>query len=125
MNSDTLSEQLQKGVHVTLGAATFFLEVIQDPQKRDESLPRLGQEWSQLAEEWAEKGKETEQNARAFVDNLFSQTNSPTSPSSTSRPSTTTGPTAPPDVQLELQELTAQIAAIRMELEKLRNQNAS
>lgn len=31
---------------------------------------------------------------------------------------------APPDVQLELQELTVQIAAIRAELEKLRDPNS-
>lgn len=32
---------------------------------------------------------------------------------------------APPDVQLELQELTAQIATMRTELEKLRHEDSN
>lgn len=123
MNSDIVVDMLQKGFRVTLGATTSLIEVLQDPEKRQENLAKLSQEWSQLSEDWAAKGFQTEQEARSFVDSLVSQQQSSTT--AASPPSGTTAPTAPPDVQLELQELTAQIAAIRAELERLRNQDSS
>ncbi|MBD2020439.1 hypothetical protein H6F43_09590 [Leptolyngbya sp. FACHB-36] len=123
MNSDIVVDMLQKGFRVTLGATTSLIEVLQDPEKRQENLAKLSQEWSQLSEDWAAKGFQTEQEARSFVDSLVSQ--QPSSTTAASPPSGTTAPTAPPDVQLELQELTAQIAAIRAELERLRNQDSS
>lgn len=127
MNSENLAEVLHKGFRVTLGATTSLIEALQDPQKRDENVAKLNQEWSQLSEEWAEKGRVTEQEARNFVDTLLAQrgqspSNSAGAPSSATSDTT---PTAPPDVQLELQELTAQIAAIRAELERLRNQDTN
>jgi polyhydroxyalkanoate synthesis regulator phasin len=127
MNSDNLVQLLQKGFRVTLGATATLIEVLQDPQRRDENLSKLQSEWSQLSEEWAEKGEVTEQEARSFVDDFLSrQSNSTTSSSSesaSSAPSTT--PTAPPDIQVDLQDLTAQIATIRAELEKLRNPDSA
>nr|WP_306469745.1 hypothetical protein [Oscillatoria laete-virens] len=71
----------------------------------------------------------TEQEARRFVDSLINQggsrsaeevevTVSPPPPDLNTAP-----PAAEPNAQLELQELTAQIAAIRLELEKLREQD--
>lgn len=127
MNSENLAEALHKGFHVTLGATTSLVESLQDPQKRDENVAKLSQDWNQLSEEWAEKGRVTEQEARNFVDTLLAQRGQSTS-TSTGAPSSSTSeaaPTAPPDIQLELQELTAQIAAIRAELERLRNQDAN
>jgi polyhydroxyalkanoate synthesis regulator phasin len=129
MNADNFVELLQKGFHVTLGATTSLVESVQDPQKREENLAKLQLEWSQLSEEWAEKGAVTEQEARRFVDTLLSrQSNSATSAPSSERPdsqATASPPTAPPDIQTELQELTAKIAAMRAELEQLRNSNSA
>lgn len=131
MNSDELVQLLQKGFHVTLGATASLIESIQDPEKRDENLSKLNQEWSLLSEEWARKGEVTEQEARNFVDSVLAQrqgqstaTTTPPEPNPTSSTSSATTPTAPPDVQLELQELTAQLAAMRAELERLRNQDS-
>ncbi|UBF23754.1 hypothetical protein K9N68_18505 [Kovacikia minuta CCNUW1] len=124
MNSDNLVQALQKGFRVTLGATATLIEVLQDPQKRDENLAKLQLEWSQLSQEWAEKGEMTEQEARTFVDNFLSKQQGTTAPGtshSTSSGSASTTPTAPPNIQLELEELTEQIATIRSELEKLRN----
>ena len=127
MDSNNLTQLLQKGLRVTLGATASLIEVLQDPEKREQNLARLRSDLSQLAEEWDTKGAMTEQEARNFVDTLLEQRNRQQAPSSydpTTQASTATAtPTAPPDVQLELQELTAQIAAIRTELEKLRNEN--
>lgn len=126
MNPDNVVQFLQKGFHVTLGATTSLIESLQDAQKRDENLSKLNLEWSVLSEELAEKGAKTEQEARSFVDTLLNQGGAATSQNSSgSSTGTASAPTAAPDIQLELQELTAQIAAIRVELEKLRNQNAS
>lgn len=126
MNSDTLVQLLQKGFRVTLGATASLIEVLQDPDKRDANLSKLGTELSQLAEEWAEKGEMTEQEARSFVDTILAkQANQATTETSSSSTTTVTdAPTTSPSVQLELQELTAQLAAIRAELEKLREQDA-
>ncbi|SRR5579883_2798427 len=123
MSFENPVQLLQKSFHVALGATASLVEALQDSEKRHENLSKLNQEWSVLSAEWAQKGELTEQEARNFVDSLMSQgssqsTQTPGAPGS--RPST---PTAPPDVQLELQELTAQITALRAELETLRNQN--
>jgi polyhydroxyalkanoate synthesis regulator phasin len=126
MNSDTLLQIVQKGFRVTLGATASLIETLQDPQRRDENLYRLRVELGQLTEEWAVKGEMTEQEARNFVDTILSQraaqTNSSDVSSTPSNSSTATA--APPDVQLDLEELTAQIAAIRAELERLREQDS-
>jgi polyhydroxyalkanoate synthesis regulator phasin len=130
MDSNNLTQLLQKGMRVTLGATASLIEVIQDPEKREQNLARLRSDLGQLAEEWDTKGAMTEQEARNFVDTLLEQRNrqqtqssydGTTPASSTATSPNPANPTASPDVQLELQELTAQIAAIRTELEKLRN----
>lgn len=128
MNSDNPIEALQTGFRVCLGATTSLIESLQDAQKREETVSKIMRsEFGQLTEEWVQKGELTEQEARNFVDSLLNQpkneTANPTTTTSTSGGSSSaTTPVAPPDVQLELQELTAQIAAMRAELEKLRNQ---
>jgi polyhydroxyalkanoate synthesis regulator phasin len=125
MNSDILVQLLQKGFRVTLGATASLIEVLQDPQKREENLSKLRTDLSQLAEELAEKGAITEQEARSFVDTILSQQANQTSTETSASTATATTPTTSPNVQLELQELTAQIAAIRAELENLRDQDSA
>ncbi|HEY9605937.1 MAG TPA: hypothetical protein V6C85_30300 [Allocoleopsis sp.] len=129
MNSNNLLQLLQTGFRVSLGATTSLVETLQDPQKRAENLAQLTTELSQRVTEWAQKGEITEQEARRFVEELFRQQRSAeNSPSTgTSSDTVTTSPTTPasPNVQLELEELTAQISAIRTELEKLRDSESN
>jgi polyhydroxyalkanoate synthesis regulator phasin len=119
---------LQKGFRVTLGATASLLEILQDPQRRDENLSRLRTDLAELADEWAVKGELTEQEARNFVETILTQQNrsSSYSDSASTTTITTTATEAPPatspEVQADLRELTEQIAAIRSELEKIRNQ---
>lgn len=139
MNSDNLNQLLQQGFRITLGATASLVETLQNPQKQTENLHQLQLELSQLTAEWAVKGEMTEQEARNFVDHLLSQLGRSGSPPAAS-PSVVIDPltqrsagggsgggveqsqAAPASsAQLNLQELTAQIAAIRAELEKLRN----
>lgn len=131
MNSDNFIQLLQKGFHVTLGATTSLIEVLQDPQKRDENFSKLGAEFNELAQIWAEKGEITEQEARNFVDNMLKQNQQNQDASSGSYSnndiidiSATTSET-PGNIKEDLQELTAQIAAMRAELERLQNQQDS
>lgn len=121
MNSDTLLQLLQKGFRVSLGATASLIEILQDPLKRDANLSRLQTELAELAEEWAEKGEMTEQEARHFVETILNQQQASTPGEAGQATERSSSPTTSPDVQADLQELTNQIAAIRAELERLRN----
>ncbi len=124
MNSDTVLQLLKKGFRVTIGATATLIEVLQDPQRREQNLSRLRLEFDQLAQEWAEKGEMTEQEARSFVDTLIAQRRAASDRAASEAIVTTTAvrvSTSPSEV-LELQELTAQLAAIRAELAQLRQQ---
>lgn len=123
MDSTSLIQLLRKSFHVTLGATASLVEVLQDPQRREQNLSKLRLELNELAQEWSEKGEVTEVEARNFVDNLLAQSESqPSAEYMPETPSSTTTPTADPTVQLELQELTAQLTAIRAEIERLQTE---
>ena len=124
MNSDTVLRLLQKGFRVTIGATATLIEVLQDPQRREQNLSKLRLDLDQLAQEWAEKGEVTEQEARSFVDTIIAQRRNVNDRAASETTVTTIAtPVAPPSTEvLELQELTAQLAAIRAELAHLREQ---
>ncbi len=125
MNSDNVILLLQQGFRISLGATASLVETLQDPQKRFETLSKLGSDLSQLSQEWAEKGQITEQEARSYVESLLRQlTNKATSATPPTDPTSpaTPNPATATDVQLEIQELIAQMAAMRAELENLRSQ---
>jgi polyhydroxyalkanoate synthesis regulator phasin len=110
---------LKKGFHVSLGATSSLLESIQDPRKRDENLAQLRLGPNQITEIWSEKGEVTEQEARKFVDSLVSQASQTNSTSSgSSRPATTVTTPETIKAQVELEELTSQLADLRNQLAK-------
>ncbi|MCY7322902.1 MAG: hypothetical protein LH660_14150 [Phormidesmis sp. CAN_BIN36] len=120
--NDTVLRLLQKGFRVTIGATATLLEVLQDPQRREQNLSKLRLELDQLAQDWAEKGEVTEQEARSFVDTFIAQRRSDDRDAETTITTIAT-PVMPSSAEvLELQELTAQLAAIRAELAQLREQ---
>jgi polyhydroxyalkanoate synthesis regulator phasin len=158
MNSDNLVQLVQKSFRVTLGATTSFIEVIQNPEKRQANFSEIRSKLNERMEDWENKGEVTEQEARKFVDTMWQQrqnSNAGTTENSgrhgessnnsftvgfpnfvdslsqfwrhQTKSSTTvedaessTSTTVDPQVQTELQNLTAQIAAMRAELETLR-----
>lgn len=132
MNPDNLPQMLQTGFHLTLGATSFFIETLQDPLKREENLDKLKSDLGQLASELLEKGEMTDREARNFVDTIFSQPgNGENADSESVSPNQSDAATdhppdsvVQPDVKLEIQELTAHMAALRVELEKLRAENS-
>ena len=132
MNPDNLPQMLQTGFHLTLGAASFLIETLQDPLKREENLDKLKSDLGQLASELLEKGEMTDREARNFVDTIFSQpgnrenadSESVSHKQSDAATDHTPDSVVQPDVKLEIQELTAHMAALRVELENLRAENS-
>ncbi|MCY7381459.1 MAG: hypothetical protein LH628_02500 [Microcoleus sp. CAN_BIN18] len=135
MNLDNLPQILQTGFHLTIGATSFLIETLQDPLKREENLDKLRQpDLGLLADELLEKGEMTDREARNFVDTIFSgpgdrenaESQSVSHQQSDTETETDTPPESvvQPDVKLEIQELTAQMAALRAELENLRAENS-
>ena len=128
MNPDTLSQTLQKGFHLTLGATASLIEALQDPQGSSQKFSEMGGDVNRLTEELEVKGVTTEQEARQFVDGLFSQMPNPFNGGSAARPPATVNTVATPvadaAVQTELETLTQELAAIRKDIEALKGQSA-
>ena len=120
MNPDNLTEIIQKGFRVTLGATSFFMETLQDSSKRDENLNKLNSDFNQLTEEWAERGEITEREARNFVDTILNQQNSQANTNSITVPSSSISNSGfvQSDIQKDLLELTQEIANLRADLQK-------
>lgn len=74
MDPDKLLETLQQNFRIGLGAATTLVEALPDPERRDRFFTSLqsGAIDAQL-QQWAEKGKLTEEEARRFVEETLSQ----------------------------------------------------
>lgn len=133
MNPDNVMEFLQTGFRVGVGATASLLESIQDAQKREENLADLKLDARDLTQKWAEKGELTEREARNFVDTLIDHQRSPSEPPSAETPPgpSSQPPSSPPtsaanpEVYQDLQDLTAQIAALRSELENLQQKDSN
>jgi polyhydroxyalkanoate synthesis regulator phasin len=125
MNPDNLTQLLQRGFRITVGATTFFVETLQDPAKRDDNLNKLNSDFNQLTDEWAERGEMTEQEARNFVDTILNQQSDR---GNTDRTNVSTTPTTysgvASDTQRDLLELTKEIAALRADLQTLQESDS-
>ncbi|MGB3291842.1 MAG: hypothetical protein WBB01_02490 [Phormidesmis sp.] len=132
MNPDTLIELLQKGYRVTLGAASTAVEAVQDPQQTADEFGAIGTDFQRLADKLEVRGALTEKEARNFVEGMMSQmpesfrANFPMSETSSTPKTVTTVATPVVDTQLqaEVESLTAELIAIRKEIEELRQQNS-
>ena len=122
MNPDTFFQLLQQSFRIGIGATTSLLETLQDPKKRAETLSEFQTQMTQKTQEWAEKGAITEQEARRLVDRWLTKQNTP---SSSSDPSTTSSNPNSGNIELEIQQLTQQVTALRKELEDRRQKDQS
>jgi len=124
MSSDPITQTLQKGFRTAIGAGASFVESVQDARKWDENMQRLTTDFESLTQEWEQKGEVTEKEARTVVDSWMSQQgfsqDAPGGPTTV----TTTASATTPDVAADLQDLTAQVSALRTELEALKNQDS-
>ena len=118
MNPDNLTQIIQKGFHLTLGATSFFMETLQNSSKRDENLNKLNSDFNQLTEEWAQRGERTEREARNFVDTILNQQNSQVNTDSINVPSTPVSDFVQSDIQRDLLELTQEVADLRAALQQ-------
>ncbi|MBE9127076.1 MULTISPECIES: hypothetical protein [unclassified Coleofasciculus] len=129
MNSNTFLDLVQTSFRVSLGATTSLIESLQDSQKREENLSLLKLDPSQQVAVFAEKGERTEREARIFLEYMLNQQSHAGSPQATqtARENPPASPTsvATLKVQQEIEELTAQIASIRSELEQMRNSGSN
>jgi hypothetical protein len=114
MQPNTAIDVLQQGVRVTLGATSALVESIQDPLKREENLAQLRLNPNEFISVLAEKGTDAETEARQFVTGVVGQYTSGHTPTG-HRPASTS-PTVDIALQLELRELTAQLAELRSQL---------
>ncbi len=119
MNPDDIFQAIQKSFRVTLGATNEVIESFKDSQRREDNLAKLQSNPNQMVEELAVKGEVTEQEARAFVDSLMAQMGDRPTTNSMNQP-ISNQPSAPPELQADLQELIVQISAMRSELEQHR-----
>lgn len=127
MNSDTLTETLQKGFRLTLGATASLIDAIQDPQASSRRFSELGTDVNRLAEELEARGEVTEREARQFVDGMLTQVPSFFGQGSASAPmrtvNTVATPITDPSILPELEDLTRQLTDIRQEIEALKRQD--
>ena len=127
MNTDNLVQMMQKGFHVTLGAASFLVDTAVTPsqEQRNTNLSKLQSgNFESLTEEWAVTGEQKEQEARTFVESVLPPENFPnmpfpgfpTPPSSSAGTASTSGPTVPTDIQQDLDALMTELSEIRAAL---------
>jgi polyhydroxyalkanoate synthesis regulator phasin len=119
VNPETVLQFFQQSFRVAIGTGNTLAETLQSPQTGLETWNKLTTNPTQLAQELAEKGRQTEQEARAFVDRILEQQQNPSASGVTV---TTTATPIAPDLQMELQDLASQLSAIRTELAQLREQ---
>jgi polyhydroxyalkanoate synthesis regulator phasin len=119
MNPEPVLQFFQQSFRVAIGTGNTLAEVLQRPQTGLDTWTKFTTNPTQLAQELAEKGRNTEQEAREFVDRILEQQQNPSASGVTV---TTTATSIAPDLQRELQDLAAQLSAIRSELAQLREQ---
>ena len=130
MNPETLTETIQKGFRVTLGATASLVDAIRDPQGSQEKFSAIGNDFELLAQELEAKGVDTEREARAVVDSMMNQMGempnpfAPT-PASEKTVDTFAQPVADVSTQAELDTLTQELAVLREEIEVLKAQQGN
>jgi polyhydroxyalkanoate synthesis regulator phasin len=137
MNTDTLIELIQKGYRVTLGAASSAVEAVQDPQQAASDFSDVGTDFYRLADKLEVRGALTEKEARNFVEGVVNQLPEPFrsvsasfsgsfSQGSSTPKTVTTVATPVVDVQLqsEVESLTAELIAMRKEIDELRQKDS-
>lgn len=128
MTPDGLSQTLQKGFHLTLGAGAALLEAIQSPQQASQRFAELGNDVTRITAELETKGMTTEREARQVVDTLFSQFPFPFPQSPSGARSATVDTVVRPVTDVAIQDdlatLREALTEIRQELDALRDRSS-
>ncbi|MFM7472078.1 MAG: hypothetical protein LVS60_05085 [Nodosilinea sp. LVE1205-7] len=124
MNPNEVSQALQKGLHLTLGAATSLVEALQFPEESKQKFAEVDNDLGRLADILETKGQATEKEARQLVDILLSQLPHPFASGDSSSPASTVETVAQPvtdnNLQKDLIALTEELTAIRRDLQILK-----
>ena len=129
MNPETLTETIQKGFRVTLGATASLVDAFRDPQASQEKFGAIT-DFDVLTQELEAKGAVTEQEARMVVDSVMSQMGqmpnpfAPT-PASEATVDTYASPVADASMQAELDALTQDLSTLRQEIEAMKAQQGN
>ena len=129
MNPETLTETIQKGFRVTLGATASLVDAFRDPQASQEKFGAIT-DFDVLTQELEAKGAVTEQEARTVVDSVMSQMGqmpnpfAPT-PASEATVDTYASPVADAAMQSEVDALTQELSTLRQEIETLKAQQGN
>ena len=135
MNTDSFIELLQKGYRVTLGAASSAVEAVQDPQRAADEFSDVGTDFNRLADKLEVRGALTEKEARDFMEGVVSQMPEPfrsasstfvqdTTPKTPKTVTTVATPVVDAGLQAEVESLTAELIAMRKEIDELRNKDS-
>ncbi|MEB3267135.1 MAG: hypothetical protein VKJ09_01215 [Leptolyngbya sp.] len=129
MNPDTLSETIQKSFRVTLGATASLLDALKDPQGSQAKFSAIGTDVDRLTEELEARGADTEREARELVDSVMTQMPPIPNPFAPTAPGDATVDTVATVVDLSIQSdlevLTAELTALRQDLETLQSSSDS
>ena len=130
MNPDTLTETIQKGFRVTLGATASLMDAIRDPQGSQAKFSAIGTDVELLTQELEAKGADTEREAREIVDSMMGQMGQMPNPfvqtpASNATVDTVARPVTDASMQMELDALTQELSALRQEIETLKAQQGS
>lgn len=130
MNPDNLTETIQKGVRVTLGAAASLVDAVKDPQGSQAKFSAIGNDMDLLTQELEAKGADAEREARAVMDSVIGQVEqmpNPFAPPSASDATvdTVVQPVVDITLQSELEGLTKELTVLRQEIETLKAQQSS
>jgi transposase len=117
-SNNNLTDILQHTFRVAIGATQVLVETLQDSEKRHQTFVQLQSQFKQKTEEFAQKGEVTEKEARQKAEEWLSQYQSTYRSSSYAPTPPTSSPTSSSNG--EVQNLTEQIIALRIELENLR-----
>ncbi len=135
MNTDTIVELLQKGYRVTLGAASSAVEAVQDPQRAADEFSAVGTDFNRLADKLEVRGALTEKEARDFMEGVVSQMPEPfrsvsstfvqdTTPKEPRTVTTVATPVIDSGLKAEVESLTAELIAMRKEIDELRQKDS-
>ena len=130
MNPDTLTETIQRGFRITLGATASLVDAVRDPQGSQEKFSAIGNDMDLLTQELEVKGADTEREARALVDSMMSQMGQMPNPfvqtpASDATVDTMAQPVTDASMQAELAALTEELSTLRQEIENLKSQQSS
>lgn len=130
MNPDTLTETIQKGFRVTLGATASLVDAIRDPQGSQAKFSAIGNDVELLTQELEAKGADTEREARVLVDSLMGQMSQMPNPFTQPPASEATvdavaTPMADASTQAELNALAQELSTLRQEIELLKGQQGT